>query len=478
MRRVSFVTGMRRRTLLKTLAVIPCLPALAAAQTEKLRVVTLRAGELRQRIVPEPYPETALWGYNGTVPGPLLRFRRGDRVRIVVENGLPQDTTVHWHGLRVPNSMDGVPHLTQPPIAAGGRFVYEFDLPDAGTYWYHPHERSHEQVARGLFGAFIVEEHAPIKVDRDVTWVLSDWRLTPQAEDVGDFVNLFDLTHAGRLGNTVAINGKFTPRDGVFSARSGERIRLRLINAATARIFRLHFSEHQPRIIALDGQAVDPHAEPSGIVIGPGMRTDLVLDCPQQPGARFEVSESFYGTQQRRLIEIVYEDTPLRAVPLDAPIALAANAHPHVDTVRAQRIEIALQGGAKGALREAEFHSQRMPLGVLAREHQVAWAINGVAHRHHAHQPLATLKRSAHYVLALHNDTAWYHPLHLHGHFFRILSRNGEPAPRTEWRDTLLLAPRERAEVGLVADNPGDWMLHCHVLQHQHGGMMATLRVS
>ena len=121
-----------------------------------------------------------------------MRVRQGERLRITVENRLAEETTVHWHGLRVPNAMDGVPHLTQPPIAPGASFVYEFDVPDAGTYWYHPHQRSFEQVGRGLYGPLIVEEREPIEVDRDVTWVLDDWRLLPDAQISDDFGNMMD----------------------------------------------------------------------------------------------------------------------------------------------------------------------------------------------------------------------------------------------------------------------------------------------
>src|SRR3546814_1309629 len=118
------------------------------------------------------HPETEVWGYNGTTPGPEIRLRRGDRLRVLVENRLDEETTVHWHGIRLPNAMDGVPHLTQKPIGPGETFAYAFDLPDDGTYWYHPHQRSFEQVGRGLYGALIVEEREPIRVDREVVWVL------------------------------------------------------------------------------------------------------------------------------------------------------------------------------------------------------------------------------------------------------------------------------------------------------------------
>jgi FtsP/CotA-like multicopper oxidase with cupredoxin domain len=234
-----------RRSILKLLAVAAMMPVAGAGRAERGRVLRMEVG--RQRLISDAHPETEVWGFDGVVPGPELRYRQGERLRVTARNALPGTTTIHWHGLRVPNAMDGVPHLTQAPIPPGGEFAYEFPLHDAGTFWYHPNDHSSEQVARGLYGALIVEEREPIAVDRDVTWVLSDWRLNPDASQREDFGALFDRTHEGRMGNTITINGKFTLKDGVFEVRGGERIRLRLINAASARIFTLRFAGHDPR---------------------------------------------------------------------------------------------------------------------------------------------------------------------------------------------------------------------------------------
>ena len=165
-----------------------------AAGTHEYRLVATRG---RTNLVGAKYPGTAVWAYNDKVPGPEIRVRQGDRLRVSVENRLDEETTVHWHGLRVPNAMDGVPHLTQKPVAPGKTFLYEFDVPDAGTYWYHPHQRSFEQVGRGLYGPLLVEEREPIEVDRDVTWVLDDWRLKPDAQIGEDFGNFHDMSHNG-----------------------------------------------------------------------------------------------------------------------------------------------------------------------------------------------------------------------------------------------------------------------------------------
>lgn len=440
-----------------------------------LKEVFLKAKPGRVSLVGKPYPDTDVWSYNGIVPGPEIRVRQGSRLRVAVRNDLLEDTTVHWHGVRLPNAMDGVPHVTQPPIRPGDTFLYEFDCIDAGTFWYHPHLRGDAQVGRGLAGALIVEEKEPPSVDRDVTWVLSDWRLGKDASITNDFGQMHDVAHAGRMGNTVTINGQVRES---FVARAGERIRLRLINAANARIFGLAFEGHAPQVIALDGQPVAPHAPEGGrVVLGPAMRADLILDFGGKPGERFRVTDNFYPRFEYRLLDIDYSAEP--ALPSRAPaeIRLAANPLSEPDLQAAERHEVVLAGGMMGNLHSALLDGRQTDLRTLV-QNGLVWAINGVAVKDHAHAPMLTLQRNRSYVLDLINDTAWPHPMHLHGHAFRVVSRNGKPTALQEWRDTVLLAAREKAEIAFVADNPGDWMLHCHILEHQLGGMMSLLRVT
>ena len=168
---------MERRDFLLGSAVLALAPSLGFSEARKLRV-----SAAQQKLVGPEHPATEVWTYGGAVPGPELRFKQGERLKLEVENALGVDTTVHWHGIRLPHAMDGVPGLTQAPIRArGGKFVYEFDLPDAGTYWYHPHLGEGEQLGRGLFGALVVEEREPPPVDRELVWMLSDWRLDREA---------------------------------------------------------------------------------------------------------------------------------------------------------------------------------------------------------------------------------------------------------------------------------------------------------
>lgn len=473
----SAVSGLTRRSIVVGTG---CLAAAAGLGAQRAvaadgRNITLIVQKGRTALAGAPHPETDVWCYSGGVPGPEIRVRRGGRLRVLVENRLDEETTVHWHGVRVPNAMDGVPHLTQAPIAPGASFTYEFACPDAGTFWYHPHQRSHEQVGRGLYGALVVEEEQPLEVDRDIAWVLDDWRLLKDASISDDFGNFHDVSHAGRIGNTVTLNG-VVPE--VFPVRSGERIRLRLINAANARIFGLVFKGHEPLVIAVDGQPVEPHVPDAGhIILGPAMRVDVVVDMAGKPGERFEVIDSFYKDLEYRLLEIAYSDDVLREGPFEAFVAPRENGLPEPDVGAAERHEVVLGGGMMGRMASAMVGGKQVDIRTMMHN-GLAWAINGVAATGHVHDPLLTFRRGKSYLLSLVNDTAWPHPMHLHGHSFRVVARNGRPTRFGEWQDTVLIPARESADIAFVADNPGDWMFHCHILEHQLGGMMGVVRVS
>lgn len=444
------------------------LPA-GRARAATIRNVTLVPAPASAALVGPAYPETAVWAYDGRVPGPTLRVAQGERLRVAVDNGLPAPTTVHWHGLRLPNAMDGVAHVTQAPIAPGERFVYDFVAHDAGTFWYHPHYASAEQLERGLSGVLVVEEPEPIRVDRDLVWALDDWRLDRGAQIVEDFGNGMDMSHAGRLGNTVTLNGAVPDE---LPVATGERLRLRLVNVANARIFALRFEGHAPIVVARDGHPVSPHAPRDGIVLlGPGMRVDLVLDCGGDPGARASVVDLF-PREPYRVVDLAYGETRLRESPLDAPMTLAPNPVPEPDLAAAERREIVFEGGMMGGMRGGREAMRTMMMRGLA------WAVNGVSDDGgHGVAPFLTVPSGRSVVLDLVNETAWWHPIHLHGHAFRILTRDGAPEPYAPLADTALMAPRARMEIAFVAEGPGDWLLHCHVLEHQAGGMSALLRV-
>lgn len=465
--------SLSRRGFLGTAAAASLMPRVAAGEQH-----VLVASPATAPLVPGQ-PPVAVWAYNGRVPGPMLRFRQGERARIVVENRLPQPTTVHWHGIRLPIGMDGVPGLSQPPIEPGGRFVYEFDLPDAGTFWYHPHVRSAEQVARGLSGAFIVEERDAVAVDREALWVLDDWRLTQAGTIAEDFNHPMDASHAGRLGNTVTLNGNVPER---FAVRAGERLRLRLVNVSNARIFALAFEGHSPLVVALDGHPVEPHAPDDGrVVLGPAMRADLLLDMTAGGGIH-RVVDSFHANRAYRLVDLEYGGNGGGLA--RAPLRLPDNPLPVPDLANAERHAIALGGGMMDprlmrAIRENPGRRDEIVTEMRQRMQSGAiWTVNGVAALGHVHAPLFTLARGRTCAMELVNETAWHHPMHLHGMPMHVLARNGAAVPRRIVQDTVLMNPGERVTVAFVAESEGDWMFHCHILEHQEAGMMGTIRVA
>lgn len=428
----------------------------------------LSAAPGRWSIVDKSGPATDVWCYSNSVPGPEVRVRQGERIRVVVRNDLAEDTTVHWHGIRLPNAMDGVPGLTQPPIKPGEEFVYEFVPPDAGTFWYHPHANSLQQLGRGLAGALIVEEPDPFPVDRELVWMLSDWRLAADAQIASGFGNGMEAAMAGRVGNTVTINGTISNE---ISVKAGERVRLRLLNSALARVMALRFDGHRPVIIAIDGQPCEPH-EADRLLLGPAMRIDVILDMRGEPGRRYRVIDDFYSDRSYWLTELVYDEAPpILTQHSDTPLSLPRNPVPDPDISSAERHELKLQGGMMGG-------AGMMGMGGMG--HGAAWTINGTSMTGDGHSgmpPLLTLRLGRSYVFTIRNDTAWWHPIHIHGYSFHVLNRNGSPVPHRQLADTILIPPKETGDIAFVADNPGDWMLHCHVTDHQVSGMMTVIRV-
>jgi FtsP/CotA-like multicopper oxidase with cupredoxin domain len=458
---------MRRRDfLIAAAAAAVARPALAVGAPEARR---LRAAPAQVRLVPEGGPETPVWGYEGAAPGPVLRVRRGERLTRRFENALPQGSSVHWHGVRVPNAMDGVPGLTQDSVAPGEDFLYDFVAPDAGTYWYHSHDRSWEQSARGLHGGLVVEEAEAPDVDRDHLLVLDDWRLDAEAAIQESFGAGHDWSHAGRIGGWVTVNGAPEP---AFPARRGERLRLRLLNAANARLFFLSLHGLEGWIMARDGQPLErPERltadQESPLALGPGERVDLVADAAGEDNPAL-ISWERDGGYVLASFPLSGPEAATRA----APAALAPNSlAPLGPLAEARRAALALEGGAMGRMTGAMTRSGRRDMRSLL-EDGLFWAMGGDAGM--PAEPLVEAARGETVRVNMPNDTAFPHAMHLHGHHFREVTEAG----LGPWRDTVLLAPGETREIAFVADNPGDWLIHCHMLEHQAAGMKSWLRVS
>ncbi len=465
-----------RRGLMFSLAALGCqvmLPRPTRAEAGGGPVV-LEAKAGAVRFLPQG-PATPVWGYGGTVPGPEIRVRQGGEVFARLINGIGEPTTIHWHGIRIDNAMDGVAHLTQHPVAPGQSFDYQFKVPDAGTFWYHPHAHQVMQQDRGLYGLLIVEEPEPVSVDREISLVLDDWRLNADGTiETQSLEHLFDAAHAGRIGNLLTVNGQVAPE---LPVRAGERLRVRLCNACNARVLELLFEDVRGQIVAVDGQPVapEPLAKIDTLVIPPSGRADLVIDVTGQPGSRAAIKE--VARQPVALAHFVsVAGERARSKALDTPVDLPRNPVRAPDLSREPLVfPLHMEGGAMSRMAGAQFRGEHYSLRDLAQKHRMVWAFNGKADEHS--EPMFTVAAGRSVVIEMINDTAWRHAMHIHGHHMLVTARS-RGAVKPWFHDTVLMEPREAMTVAFLADNPGKWMLHCHMLEHQMAGMSAYFEVT
>ena len=401
-----------------------------------------------------PGVRTSVWTYNGLLPGPYIRVKVGDTVIVHFTNSLPEATTIHWHGVRVPNNMDGAPGMTQPLIAPGGTFRYQFVVRDAGTFWYHPHQSSSNQVGRGLYGPIVVvDPNDPTAFGDDLVLMLSDMSLDSDgqllpADNGGSFGDLF-----GREGNVLLVNGKVRPR---LKARAGKQQRWRFINAARARYYSFALPGAPFTKLGGDGGLAARSQKVSRLLIVPGERLDVSYSPSSAPGSvatlRWRAIDRGYGTSFNRPPETIMDIETVDDAPVvpavipehlrDIPAIDLANAVPHT-------LELTIKG--EGA--------------------DVEMGINGVptwdARPLHA-------RIGERHVWTVTNNSAFDHPFHLHGFFFQVLDAAGVP----EWKDTVNVPVKSSIRIAIDFDErPGMWMFHCHILDHAEVGMMGHLHL-
>jgi len=403
-----------------------------------------------------PGKPTRCWSYGGVVPGLELRVRQGDRLRVRFINQLPEPTTIHWHGIRLPIDMDGVPYVSQLPVRPGEHFDYDFLVPDAGTFWYHPHTASGEQLGRGLVGPLIVEEREGSGFRHECTLSLKSWHID-QDGTFTDFSVPREAARGGTPGTLATVNGRRLP---VIEVPAGQVVRLRLLNLDNTWTYRLNLAGGEVRTYALDGNPIRPRDFEGEYLFGPGMRIDLALKVP----AAGEEVQLRNGPLRLATLRSV----PSSEAPGDWPAPLPANPVPEPDLASAETLRFNFEwAGAVSADFASGVHS--------------FWQINGQAwdinDKTCADRPIATLQRSRSYIFELRNLSQYQHPIHLHGMSFKVLSSNRQKIAEPWFTDTYLLGRNETARVALVADNPGVWMFHCHVIDHMETGLMAAIEV-
>jgi FtsP/CotA-like multicopper oxidase with cupredoxin domain len=456
------MTMVTRRTFLKTGAAgligSAMLRPVATIASSREAPHGLRAEPGLKKFRDDQAQATRVMSYNQSIPGPVLRIPQGRESVIQFHNALDEPSSVHWHGIRIDNAMDGVPGLTQAAVLPGETFEYRFTPPDAGTYWYHSHKRSWAQLALGLAGVLIVAEDEPPLVDQDLVFAIDDWRLDEAMQmDTQSLGSLHDWSHAGRLGNVITVNGETEKR---FGVASGERIRLRLVNIANARTMNLLFNEPEISVIAVDGQPVKPFKVDNGrIVLAPGQRMDLIIDMTSDPGHR-SLIELVIGEYAYEIASFEFAATARRKQLPDSPIALSPN--PINKTLLPdsfQHVPLLMEGGAMGGMRSATFEGREMDIRELVKNNKI-WAINGIVGM--PDKPLFSVKRGTAISLDVNNNNSWPHH---------------DKSPGI-WRDTTLFSRGEQGSMAFVADNPGKWLIHCHMVEHMAGGMVTWFEVT
>jgi bilirubin oxidase len=421
--------------------------------------VTIVAEAVKLTIIPGTTSDA--YAYNGRVPGPMLQAYEGDKVIVHFINKLPEPSTIHWHGLHIPNKSDGSPYY---PVAPGKSYDYVFTLAkgSAGTYWYHPHpdHSTGRQIGKGLFGSFIVRSHEdPLPASIvDKVIVLSDNRFKPDgtidfadpASPQGgiDFNNGRECVH-------IFVNGEMDP---TLTIRSGEVQRWRIINASAARVFRLAIPGQTLIHVGSDGGLFEHPVEVKDILVANSERVEILVRGTGAPGSTAVLQNLPYDRYSpqtrpadwdkiRDLATLKYTDE----APVE-PIAIPATLRkiPVLDTLLAKRTRVfALQQGfINGRLHDMNRIDERAKLGDTE-----IWKIE--------------------------NLVGMDHPFHLHGFQFQVIDRDGIPEAQRSWKDTINLPKHSVARIIVrFADFPGMWMYHCHILDHEDHGMMGVLLVN
>jgi FtsP/CotA-like multicopper oxidase with cupredoxin domain len=416
-----------------------------------------------------------LWTFQEGCLYPIVRVKLGERLDTVFKNDLPRPgeyTSIHWHGLRIPNDQDGVPFMTQQPVNPGQEGSYSFVPPDTGSFFFHTHCNTSEHFGRGLIGAIIIEGDEIEPPDAEYVLMMKDWRVSPDGKFL-PFTTDKGAAKAGTPGTIRSVNGESTA---VFKVPSSANVRIRFYNVDVTRISEIGFENAEAAIIAIDGNGLDPLPLVSWRM-GPAMRVDLLLRTAPEGGTIQLVD--YFAKEPVVLAEFISEGpakrtdkfvaTPLKVMPFQK-----------VDVANAKHIPFIFSATATGAAVASFSESSGIQIGKLCLAKRTFWAINKQAWPGMTHKdlgpPLAVLKSGESYIFDLQNTTPDSHPIHIHGHTFEILSSNKPHVPPHR-ADTVLLRPNERIQAGVVGGAPGKWMFHCHIIDHQEAGMMGYIEV-
>jgi FtsP/CotA-like multicopper oxidase with cupredoxin domain len=426
------------------------------------------------------------WTYNGKVPGHEIRVNEGDHVVITLLNSLSEPTALHMHGLPVPNEMDGVPGVTQNAILPGETFVYEFVADTPGTYWYHSHQNGAYQVDKGLYGALIVEPKDKKAYDLDQVIVLDEWasmgmdmehdsmndgehdQEEMDHEDAGhgskDDHNMDEgtMSHTeimNEMYDTMLINGKANSAIERIVVKEGNTVKLRFINAGLFTQV-ISIPGHSYKVTHYDGQEVNQPQSLSdvGLRIAPAERYDIEITMDQPGSWGIQVFAEQNQDKLKAVIPLTYKGFELDKIKTSNLISsyLDIISYGQQKELKIGDItkEYKMVLGSNDGEETFTINNKQMP------DHEIFEVVEGDVVK-----------------VTIANETNSEHPMHLHGQFFYVLSRNGEPIQGSPIvKDTLNVRPNESYEIVFIADNPGHWMFHCHELHHASGGMVSEVK--
>lgn len=394
------------------------------------------------------------WGFNKQLPGPVLRANAGDTLVVRISNNLNEATTIHWHGIRLPASMDGT-NGVQKPIEPGEVFEYRFEVPEAGTFWYHAHTNETVQMERGMYGALIVHGETYPVVDGQQIFMIDDMKLNANNKFTKPtwFLPRMVERHDGRQGNTLLLNGK---EDLAINLYGGQTERWRFINSSSARYFVLHLGGKSFRMIASDGGLLEHPITVTEVLITPGERVDIAVG-PFMEGETFAIESLAYS----RMTFLKAKRETFASVSVIEPRETKAYLPERLRTIE----PLAKQDAAI---------TRKVTLSVDPRIRDAKdFRINGSTHVHDEPVIVGELQ-----VWEVANTSRMDHPFHLHGFFFQVIEEDGKVPAYRAWKDTYNLKPKSKIKIAWMPDNRiGTWMYHCHIIEHHAAGMMATFDV-
>jgi FtsP/CotA-like multicopper oxidase with cupredoxin domain len=406
---------------------------------------------------------TQIWGYKDgskadavpIVPGPTIEARRGDTVIVHFRNELPESTTIHWHGIRVPNGSDGT-HATQHEIPVGETFDYQFTVMDAGTFWFHPHVRSHIQIERGLYGMLLARGGPDVRVSADRAFVLDDVKLDASGE-IAEFVDS-DLM-IGRQGDVILANGR---SGGRIRVKNGARERWRFANAANARYFSLRLKGHKFTVVGWDGGILPEPYQVETVLIAPGERYEVLVDLKGGEGESIALETIYYfrahGMPYVDPAPVFWLDFEGQDAPPE-PLPGTWGPTPDIEVSPTTRVQNLVFKDE-----EPQTENERPRFFINGMEFPSVPAIQGTSDDIE--------------IWSIKNDGEMDHPFHLHGMFFKVLDVDGSRPDHEGWKDTVNIKHPATMRVAIRYGTAGRWMYHCHILEHAENGMMAELVLS